>query len=206
MTLNHQHLSADSDRRSFLKKLSLAVGATTAAALATESRMAQAFYFHQPDGAGKRNHALFNDLQKAVLFELCDAVLPRTDTASATEVDCHRFIEHQLVHCHSKQEQDNCVDILNQIEARAQKENKQSFTLLSKEKQQQLLTQLEQQNGFSSEQKAQFTFLKVLLVFGYFTSEVGASQALNYQAVPGGFKGSIPYTKNSKAWGSKDLY
>ncbi|MDU0353713.1 hypothetical protein RS130_07055 [Paraglaciecola aquimarina] len=48
--------------------------------------------------------------------------------------------------------------------------------------------------------------LKALIVFGYFTSEVGATQALNYQAVPGGFKGSIPCDENTKSWGSIDYY
>lgn len=206
MTVNIHTGSADSARRAFLKKLSLAVGATAAATLATDSRMAQAFHFHQLEGSEKRNHALFNDQQKAVLFEVCDAILPRTDTASATEVDCHRFIEHQLVHCHSKEEQDNCVNTLNLIESRAQKIKKQSFTSLDNDQQQQLLTQIEKLDGVTSEQKQQFTFLKMLLVFGYFTSEVGATQALNYQPVPGGFKGSIPYSKDSKAWGLKAYY
>lgn len=193
-------------RRDFLKQLTMVLGATSAAALLTESSLANAMNFHQLDGSSNVKHGLFTDMQKAVLFDVCDAVLPRTDTPSATETDCHRFIEHQLVHCHSEQEQANCQAILEQIEVKANESHKQSFTALSTEQQQSVLVDIEKLNGVSEEQKQQFTFLKGLLVFGYFTSEAGATQALSYLAVPGGFKGSIPYDENSKAWGARFLY
>jgi len=35
---------------------------------------------------------------------------------------------------------------------------------------------------------------------GYFTSEIGATKALRYVAVPGKFDGSYPYKKGDKAW------
>lgn len=193
-------------RRDFLKRLSLAVGATTAAALVTEQNMAQAMYFHQLEGSGKRKHDLFNDSQKAVLFEVCDTILPPTDTPSATEADCHNFVEHQLVHCHSEQDQTNCKAALDFIESHARKAMSNSYTALTAEQKADLLNSVEKLNGFNEEQKQQFKTLKVLIIFGYFTSEIGATQALNYQFVPGGYKGSIPYDENSKAWGSKSYY
>jgi hypothetical protein len=42
--------------------------------------------------------------------------------------------------------------------------------------------------------------LKELTLTGFFTSEVGATKALRYVAVPGKFEGSVPYTKGEKAW------
>ena len=56
------------------------------------------------------------------------------------------------------------------------------------------------------EDKQAFKALKSLLVFGFFTTEVGATQALNYQAVPGGFKGSVSYSSLKKSWGSLAYY
>jgi hypothetical protein len=35
---------------------------------------------------------------------------------------------------------------------------------------------------------------------GYFTSEIGAKQALRYLPVPGRFEGCIPYKKGDKAF------
>ncbi|HEX5151751.1 MAG TPA: gluconate 2-dehydrogenase subunit 3 family protein [Parafilimonas sp.] len=45
-----------------------------------------------------------------------------------------------------------------------------------------------------------FTMMKQLTVTGYFTSEVGATKALRYVAVPTKYEGCIPYKKGDKAW------
>ena len=45
-----------------------------------------------------------------------------------------------------------------------------------------------------------FSLMKQLTLLGYFTSEVGATQALRYVAVPGKYEGCIDYKKGDRAW------
>ncbi|MEP6948141.1 MAG: gluconate 2-dehydrogenase subunit 3 family protein [Ginsengibacter sp.] len=45
-----------------------------------------------------------------------------------------------------------------------------------------------------------FTLMKELTLLGYFTSEVGCTQARRYIETPGRFEGCIPYKKGDKAW------
>jgi hypothetical protein len=45
-----------------------------------------------------------------------------------------------------------------------------------------------------------FGLMKQLTVWGYFTSEAGATKALRYLPVPGRYEGCIPYKKGDKAW------
>ena len=45
-----------------------------------------------------------------------------------------------------------------------------------------------------------FSLMKQLTVWGYFTSEVGATKALRYLPVPGKYIGDLPYKKGDKAW------
>ena len=45
-----------------------------------------------------------------------------------------------------------------------------------------------------------FRILKDYTMVGYFLSEVGATQALAYERVPGGFQGDLPLKPNQKAW------
>ena len=78
--------------------------------------------------------------------------------------------------------------------------------LIENAKQKNQLEKIETKNGFSDQDAQQFSFIKALTVFGYFTSEAGATQTLAYQAVPGGFKGSIPANQGTKSWGSLDYY
>jgi hypothetical protein len=45
-----------------------------------------------------------------------------------------------------------------------------------------------------------FQRMKELTVTGYFTSEIGATKALEYLPIPGKFEGCIPLKPNQKAW------
>jgi hypothetical protein len=42
--------------------------------------------------------------------------------------------------------------------------------------------------------------LKELTILGYFSSEIGATQALRYAEVPGAYDGNAPYVRGQRAW------
>jgi hypothetical protein len=42
--------------------------------------------------------------------------------------------------------------------------------------------------------------MKELTLLGFFTSEPGATQVLQYNQVPGPFKGCVPLTEVGKQW------
>ena len=45
-----------------------------------------------------------------------------------------------------------------------------------------------------------FTMLNQLTVWGFFSSEPGATQALRYVPIPGRYEGCIPYKEGDGAW------
>ena len=45
-----------------------------------------------------------------------------------------------------------------------------------------------------------YTMIKQLTLLGFFTSEVGATQALRHISVPGKYDGAYPYKKGDRAW------
>ena len=45
-----------------------------------------------------------------------------------------------------------------------------------------------------------YTMLKQLTLLGYFTSEIGCTQARRYVEAPGRYDGCVPYQKGDKAW------
>jgi hypothetical protein len=47
-----------------------------------------------------------------------------------------------------------------------------------------------------------FRMMKELALLGYFTSEIGCTQALRYVESPGRFDPCIPYTAGEPAWAS----
>ena len=88
------------NRRTFLKGLSVALGSTVAANVMAGDKLAMALAYH--GSASDKAANLFSPAQRKTLFAVCDAILPKTDTPSATQVDCHGFVEHQLVHCYQE--------------------------------------------------------------------------------------------------------
>ena len=193
-------------RRNFMHKMVGLFGVTTAAAVMSGCSVSVAKQFAVQRPNPLKNGTLFSEHELTVLYSLCETILPRTDTPSAVEVGCHEFVPHQLQHCHSEKQQEDCTNIINTVDTYAYRQWGKTFPLLTPQQQQQLLTKVEIDDESSDIQKEQFSFLKALIVFGYFTSEVGATQALNYQAVPGGFIGSIPANADTKSWGSLAYY
>ena len=150
---------------------------------------------------------IFNKNQLILLKEICSIVIPKTETLGAAEVDTHGFIDNQLFHCHSKEDQNTALALLTLVDTRAQQQAASSFINLTSKQQFQLLTDLDLgQNSFDQTQRADFKLLKQYICFGYYTSEVGATQELRYDPVPGGFKGSIPYKKTDPTWATSGLF
>ena len=57
-----------------------------------------------------------------------------------------------------------------------------------------------QQKKKDGEPSHYFTMMKQLILLGFFTSKVGATEVLRYKAVPGKYDGDYPYKKGDKAW------
>jgi hypothetical protein len=45
-----------------------------------------------------------------------------------------------------------------------------------------------------------FRLMKELALIGFFTSEIGTTQALRYSAIPGAYDGDVPYKKGDRSW------
>ena len=84
------------------------------------------------------------------------------------------------------------------------KASSKTFTELSESERVSLLRDMEAKayEARKADAKAQpFWFmLKDLVTTGYFTSEVGASQALEYLYIPGKYQGCVEMKPGQKAW------
>ncbi|GAB2697652.1 gluconate 2-dehydrogenase subunit 3 family protein [Aliiglaciecola sp. 3_MG-2023] len=192
-------------RRKFMQHLVRTMGVTSATALVYGSNLNVALGFQiraeKLDAAG----LLFDKTTMQTLKHIVNTILPRTDTPSGADLDCHGFVDHQLFHCHSKSEQQVCLQIITQINDYSLAHLNQSFPQLNNQQQVELLQSIEAMKGFTQLQRNQFKFLKSLIVFGYFTSEQGAKEILRYDPVPGGFS-VIPLQEGDKSWGSLAYY
>ena len=197
----------DASKRRFFVGLSLLVGGAAATQLLGGNAISTALaYTPNPDSASNAGK-VFGQADMLLLRDICAQVIPQTSTPGAAEVDTHGFIDNQLYHCYQAEDRQKVLSVLAKINKVANKRHQQQFSGTTPAQQLALLTDLEKpDNGFDDADRSQFKFLKSQIVFGYYTSEVGASQELKYDPIPGGFKGSIPYDSVGKAWGSLKSY
>ncbi len=140
--------------------------------------------------------------QAAIVSEVAERILPKTDTPGAKDAGVPEFIDLMLKDIYTEEEKQNFIAGINQLEADSESQYGDSFVELEPQQQDELLKKYaaqmsEQSNG---EKKPFFAEMKELTLLGFFTSEVGATQFLNYVAVPGSYNGCVPLQEIGKAW------
>ena len=132
---------------------------------------------------------------------IADLIIPTTDTPGALAVNVHGFLDVYLAECVSKNDQEKFLNGLKKINSVTASKFRKPFLSCTQKQQTQLLTAIEKSDlGFTPDDKGFFTQFKSLTLFGYYTSEVGATQELAYLAIPGGYQGNFPFAKVGKAW------
>jgi gluconate 2-dehydrogenase gamma chain len=190
------------DRREALRKTALLMGAAVSAS-------AMAGILNGCKSAPELNYkpVFFNEEQARLVSELSGIILPKTDTPGAKEVGVPSFIDKILKECYKKEDQDRFLTGLTAFDEEAKKTYGDSFVYCKPEDQLALVKKTNEE--VVKEKKADhgvkppfFYMTKELTMLGYFTSEVGATQVLQYEAVPGAYKGCIPLNEagNGKTW------
>jgi hypothetical protein len=184
-------------RREAIKQLALLIGVS----LSASSLSALAASFANTTDFKRRSKTLLNPQQLALVRELGELIIPTTDTPGAIAAGVHDFINYQLVYCFSKEDQTFHLKNLDRIAKIAQEEFGKSFIAATKEQQIDLLTRMEKPAApFTQDDRNYFKQLKSLVVFGYYTSEIGATQELKYLAIPGGYKGNVKIKEIGRTW------
>ncbi len=102
----------------------------------------------------------------------------------------------------------DCYDATNQkifAEGMDALKAKDFMGLDAAKKKELLITLDKEQKEYTAKKKPEdpahyFKLMKDLTLQGFFTSEVGATQALRYVPIPGKYDGCMPYKKGDKAW------
>ena len=138
----------------------------------------------------------------ALLDELSEAIIPTTDTPGAKAAEVGKFIIHAVENCLPADRKKRFWDELEAAEASCKQQTGKSFMECNDAERVAFLTWLQDQKRPATEQDIPsfFTGLKMLVLHGYFTSEIGATQALNYDPIPGGWIADMKVDANTKAW------
>ncbi len=172
-------------RRAALERLSLMLGGTLSAQLSA-GLMGQVLN----EGASVE----VTESQKTLLAELADVILPTTDTPGAKAAGVEAFIVRLMRDCYVLEDQEKFYAGLAKIDAASGTAHGKAFVALGPEEKVAIVRDAAKTNT------AFFKQMRQLTVTGYFISEIGATQALEYLPVPGRFEGDVPMRPGQKAW------
>jgi hypothetical protein len=132
--------------------------------------------------------------QENLLAEIADIIIPTTDTLGAKAASVEKFIVRVMRDCYKKDDQEVFYKGLAKFDADSNTKFGKSFVGLD-------IAQKNEMVKLSiTENKDFFQKMKELTTTGYFTSEIGATKALEYLPIPGKYEGCIPLKKGQKAW------
>jgi hypothetical protein len=140
------------------------------------------------------------------LDEVGDTIIPATDTPGAKDAKIGEFMHTIVRDCYNKTDQDIFIAGMGKLNEASKSMNGKYFLESTPEERKNLLIALDKEQKENTEKNKQtdpphyFRMFKELTIWGYFTSEPGATKALRYVAVPGRYEGCIPYKKGDKAW------
>jgi len=167
---------------------------------------------------------LFDTDHVAFLNEVADTILPTTSSPGAKAANVGQFMAVMVRDCYTPADQKTFLEGLSKLDDASKKQSGSKFLDLSPAQRTDVLVTLDkEQKAFTKDRdkkleadrvahKGQenykepelpnhyFRMMKQLTLLGYFTSEIGATKALRYIAVPGHYDGDVPYKKGDKAW------
>lgn len=138
----------------------------------------------------------------AFLDEIGETIIPTTDTPGAKATKIGEFMQMMVKDCYDADQQKAFIDGLNTLRKDFSTEKGGDFMTASAEDRLAFLNAMQDKFKASGEERQPIVInmLHDLTVLGYFTSEIGATQALRYEEVPGRYEGCIDYKKGDKAW------
>jgi len=143
-----------------------------------------------------------------LLDEIAETILPATDTPGAKAAKVGAFMALMVADCYDDREQKIFADGLRQLDARSLKMNGAKFLAATPAQRTALLTVLDQEAHEDTLKKREdepahyFRMMKELTMLGYFTSEVGATQALRWVPVPGRYDPCVNLEPGQRTWAS----
>jgi len=164
------------------------------------------------DNSNQPSKSNVGEQTRGLIAALAELIIPETDTPGAIAAGVPDFIDQIVSQWYTPTERKIFDDGLVAINAHCQGQYAQEFVDCSGQQQTQALTHFEQQasqytppprdmfDRNDPEDTPFFSKIKALTVFGYYTSEIGATQELRWLPMPGQYLVDYPLKKVGRAW------
>lgn len=197
------------ERRKLLKMISVVTGSAFigSEALAYEIK-----------GLVPLSKTVFSPEEVSFFNEIAEVIIPRTETPGAKDANVGQMALVLANDCYSEIEKTTFIKGFRSINSLCKSQFGKEFLLLSDEDRKKFVSALDVEaeeynnnakiyyrhsipNGDDNPNVPHyFTLIKQLTLFSFFTSEIGATKVLRFEAVPGKYDGNLDYKKGDRAW------
>ena len=142
----------------------------------------------------------------AFLDEVAETIIPTTNTPGAKAAKVGAFMQLMVTDCYNTNDQVIFKKGITTLDEACRKQTSKKFMDCTAEERKSFLTTVDAETKkYQREKKKEdpnhyFQMMKQLTLFGYFSSEIGATKALRNNPVPGKYDGAFPYKKGDRAW------
>jgi glucoside 3-dehydrogenase (cytochrome c) hitch-hiker subunit len=170
--------------------------------------------------ASAQGTSLFSAADVALLDEIAETILPETSTPGAKAAKTGAFMALMVTDGYTDGAQQVFRDGLGQVDAACRRTHGVSFMAATPTQRLAVVEALDREQkaamdarlgapsnrapaptATSSDEPAHyFRLMKELTLLGYFTSEIGCTQAMRYRESPGRFDPCVPHAPGDKSW------
>jgi gluconate 2-dehydrogenase gamma chain len=154
-------------------------------------------FVRKPEGgSGEAGPALTSE-QFALLEQVCEVIIPTTDTPGAIVAGVPAFIRQMMEEWGSTESRAEISSVLDAIEKLAWSRFGAAFVELAPERRYEVIDLIDAQR--LARQDPAYRKFKRLVLLGYYQSEVGATHELRFELVPGAWRSCVPLSEIGRA-------
>lgn len=135
--------------------------------------------------------------QFKLLEEVTDVMIPATDTPGALAAGVPALLRGMLTSWASPESRAEITGVLEDFDKQAWARFGTAFVELQPERRQELVRSFDEDR--MSRLDPAYSKFKYLVLLGYYHSEIGATQELRYELIPGAWRGCVPLSEIGRA-------
>ncbi len=143
-----------------------------------------------------KNFTITTD-QEAMLAELSESIIPKTDTPGAKDVYAHLFALKMMDDCRSKEDQEKFVKGIEAFEAYSKEKAGKTFVKASVAERASLLESLDKEKDVEDDLHFLYRTMKRYTIQAYTSSEFYLTKVQVYEMVPSRYHGCVPVKQSA---------
>jgi hypothetical protein len=192
-------------RRDAVRAISTGIALPSLGALAPDHLWAAARAIHDRIRSTLQDETLLvlTEHQNALVTALAELIIPETDTPGATTAQVNRFVDILLAEWFDGEDREEFLAGLAALDVRSRETFGAAFLNLEEAQQTRLLSELDgevtalREAGLPTDDHF-FGRMKWLTMYGYYTSEVGATEELQQVIIPGRYEPCAPVRRGGE--------